>query len=124
MTLWEQFVKSPREQARFIQEHGSHGNIETQISYEVLMAQASAAEQVLRQRNDRLPETLRPTVIGLPEEMSCGEALSELHSGTSKERFQAAAHIQGCTKCQAKISDAQNPGAALTRDLLSRLDKR
>lgn len=59
-----------------------------------------------------------------PEKMKCEEALGALHDGTMAEQLQAGAHVQSCAKCQARISDAQNPEAAFKRELLFRLDEK
>lgn len=52
MTFWEQFVKEPRDSAKSIQNFGYHGNFEVPITYEILMAQARAAEEVLKRHTE------------------------------------------------------------------------
>jgi len=67
MTFWEQFVKEPRNSAEAIQKFAYHGNFEVPITYEILMAQARAAEEVLRRHNELNKEA--PFIqerIGLP----------------------------------------------------------
>lgn len=58
------------------------------------------------------------------QKMSCKEAISALHSGIGQEKFRAAAHINSCAECQVKIAAAQNPTAALKKELSLRLGKR
>ena len=65
MTFWEQFVKPLKNSAEVIQKFAYPGNVETQVSYEVMMAQASAAEKVLKDLLDRCPYL--QDRIGLPD---------------------------------------------------------
>ena len=67
MTFWEQFVESKRTSARSIQEHASPGNLETQVTYEVLMAEADAAEKVLRRLAGQCDERMIEIYFGIPK---------------------------------------------------------
>lgn len=53
-------------QAKTIQNFASPGNIETAVTYEVLMAQALAAKEVLLRHAKRVHETTNETIIGVP----------------------------------------------------------
>lgn len=67
MAFWEQFVEEPRKSAEVIQNHASPGNIETEITYEILVAQAKVAEKILRYHDKKLTPNLSEFYIGLPQ---------------------------------------------------------
>ena len=51
MTFYKQFVEEPRNSAQAIQGFANGGNFEVPITYEILMAQARAAENVLKRHH-------------------------------------------------------------------------
>jgi hypothetical protein len=67
MTFWEKFVAAPRRWAQVIQNHAAPGNIETSVTYEILMAQAEAAERILRERADQSNEKINEVYFGVPK---------------------------------------------------------
>ena len=60
-TPWQEYVVAPRENAKAILLYASSGNWESAFYYELSMAQATAAEKVIRdhaERNPNLKESL------------------------------------------------------------------
>lgn len=65
-TLWERFVDEPMLLAKATQEHASPGNLETRVTYEVLVAGALAAKETLLRHARRVDSQTNKVFIGAP----------------------------------------------------------